>query len=829
MDDSSPPSRASRRTFTVPVRGIAEFVWRQGDLQGETDFVSPSRARKGIRGHQKIQRSRPAGYEKEVPVEAEHITDHFALRIRGRIDGVVRQPDRVWMEEIKTLSRPLRDGPSPLHWVQLKLYAALFLQTETCTVVDLQLTYLNLADDDICEYRQSFMPEELHRFYLDTISRYERWLSAQCSWEDLRDESIARLGFPHGQYRRGQRTLAVTVYRALRAGKGLFAEAPTGLGKTIAMLLPAVKALGEGRYEKIFYLTAKTVGRAAAEENLAVLRQTGLRLRSITLTSREKICVRDEPVCDPRICPRAKGYYDRLPDALRDALAEEILDRQKLTVLAENQQVCPFELSLDAALWVDVVIGDYNHAFDPRASLKRFFGEEARAYVLLVDEAHNLLERAREMFSADLDRAEWRGLRRALSSEAPSIARALESAGRAWTRWRASLQPSEATAESASQTIPVPRGGLLPEMTGAASAARTQTRLGGVIVARQLPEIILKAVRRFLGEAEEWLVQDKPAEFRLLLIESYFRALNFLRIADRFDERYLVLAERSKGIDRLRLLCLDPAIDLRDGIPEGSSGVFFSGTLTPLEFFRAALGGKEHDTLLRLDSPFPPEHLQVLLQDRIGTSWRERTGTFDRVTEAIAAFVEGHRGNYLVFFPSYDYLEEILARFRGCAPGVTLQHQRPNMTEDERRDYVSAFSKDRSETLVGFAILGGLFGESIDLIGERLTGAVIVGVGLPQVCLERDLIRHHFQEKGGAGFDYAYRFPGMNRVLQAAGRIIRSESDRGCLLLIDTRFAEAAYSRLLPRSWHPQKVRSALQIGQAVQRFWGQESESCRE
>jgi Rad3-related DNA helicase len=741
------------------------------------------------------------------------------VRLRGRIDGVLEQPERLLLEEIKTVTRPLREDPPASHWAQLKLYAALFKPARSFPQIELQLTYLELDRRDTREYRQCVTPSEAGDFLNATLQYYGSWLEDQSRWTELRDASIARLAFPHSQYRPGQRALAVAAYRAVRRRQRLFVEAPTGLGKTVAVLFPVIKALGERLFEKIFFLTAKTLGRAAAEQNLAVLRQAGLRLRSLTLTARETLCALQPQPCDPRACPRAIGFYDRYREALRSALCEDILDGPRFSRLADQHQVCPFELSLAAAEWMDIIVGDYNHVFDPRVSLKRLLSEEAGPCIILVDEAHNLLERGREMYSADLDRREWARLKKVLPRGLPVI-RDLEALGRAWSRWRNSLAPESAPAQADLELPWLQSSPPAADRTGPYPEPNRDPKGPPTIVARRLPGPVLERLHRFLRSAEECLLFEPPADSRRLLLDIYFQALDFARVSDRFDERYVLLAENLKGAARLRLRCLDPARDLRQSLPHDSAAVFFSGTLTPLVFFRQALGGEPQDPVLQLDSPFPAEHLQVLVQDRIPTRWRERTATYDRVTEAILAFVEGHHGNYLVFFPSYDYLNEILLRFEPQARSMTVQRQRPGMDEPERRGFVAAFSQERAGSLVGFAVLGGFFGESIDLVGEHLTGAVIVSVGLPQVGLDRELIGHYFKSIGLSGFDYAYRFPGMNRVLQAAGRIIRSETDRGCLLLIDPRFAEPAYRQLLPRWWQVRRVGSGSEIREAVRQFW---------
>jgi DNA excision repair protein ERCC-2 len=829
---------AGKRVIQVSVRDLVEFVWRTGDLGADIDFLPPSRALEGIRGHQRIQRCRPADYVKEVPVEYRVETDTYLLRLRGRIDGVLREPDRVTLEEIKTIQRPLKAGPDPLHWAQLKVYAALWLQSENASGANLRLTYLELETGVVREYVEFVTGPDLHDFFTATITVYQEWLADQSQWCQVRDQSIRDLRFPFAHYRPGQREMAVGVYRTLSRGGRLFLEAPTGIGKTISVLFPALKVLGEGHCEKIFYLTAKTLGRTAVAKALVDLRQVGARLRALTLTAREKICAHHNPVCDPHQCPLALGYYDRVKPAIRAALQAEILDRSAVEAIARLHQVCPFELSLDTAVWVDLIIGDYNYVFDPRASLKRFFGNDAGIYAILVDEAHNLLERAREMFSAGLNKADLLALKRDIQNDLPACAKALNRMNRAWLKWRrgeartgddetstrSTRVSRDGKASASGETQPglfdAPDSGHPPLPLMSSEPGAVSGRDNSTHVARALPQELLDSARLFLREAEAWLGGQHAAAFRETLIEFYFQVVGFLRIAERFDERFVLIGESLASGDRLRLFCLDPARMIQESIPCGCGSVFFSGTLTPVEFFRQALGGETTDPVLRLSSPFPADNLAVLVHDRISTTYQQRVLTFDLISQAITAFISPRRGNYLVFFPSYQYLDQVLDRFRAHQNAHELLVQSPGMAEEQRESFLAQFSLDRSETLVGFAVMGGLFGESIDLVGERLAGAMIVGVGLPQICLERDLIRDYFDRTSRAGFDFAYRFPGMNRVLQAAGRVIRTETDRGCLLLIDTRFSQAAYRRLLPPGWTVQRVRSAEEIERFLRRFW---------
>ncbi len=802
---------AAKPVHTVQVRELVEFVLRRGDLGGERQFVGSDRALAGIRGHQKIQRSRPAGYQTEIAVEHSVDAGEFILRIRGRIDGLLVSSEEVLIEEIKTVQGVWDQRPDPPHWAQARFYGFIHAHEHGLKGIALQLTYLELETGKVTEFRQTFTFAELSEFFSTTTAVYTDWLREHHQWCRVRDESIRALAFPFAEYRPGQRELAVAAYRVLANGGRRFLAAPTGIGKTISVLFPAVKALGEGKLERIFYLTARTVGRAIAEKALADLRQGGLRLRSVTLTAKEKVCVRAGQPCDPLTCPLALDYYDRIKPAIREALGREEITRPVLETVAQQHQVCPFELSLDVSLWADAIICDYNYVFDPQVYLRRFFADEPGEFGFLVDEAHNLVDRARDMFSADLEGREIQAVRRAIKQAVPRCARALTKLHSAMRKLGDASAQSDELLEASDPSVEL---NLFPAQAPVVRDVRS-----GVSTSRELPEMLLPLLDAALAEAETWLTHNQPASFREDLLALYFRLRSFRRTAGLYDGRYVTLIEDGSAV-KVRLHCLDPSHLLREALDRGKAAVFFSATLTPMDYYRTLLGGTPDDPVLQLASPFPPDNLAVLIHDRIQTHFKGRAESLGDVVAAIGTLVQGRRGNYLVYFPSYQYLNAALQEFQVCHPAVPVLVQRPGMSESERDAFLAAFSVEHGETLVGFAVLGGVFGEGIDLVGERLIGAVIVGVGLPQLCVERDLIRDYFQRQNTAGFDYAYTFPGMNRVLQAVGRVIRSEADHGVVLLIDARFNEPRYRRLFPTWWRFIRVRHVSALGQAVGDFW---------
>lgn len=806
----------AKPVYTVPVRELVAFVLKRGDLGGERDFMGRDRALAGTRGHQRLQRSRPSGYQKEVLLHHDIETDEFILRIRGRIDGLLIGPESVLLEEIKTVRGAWDRQADPLHWAQAKCYGFFYAQRNGLDVLTLQLTYLELETGNVTELREQHSLAELSAFFEEISAIYLDWVREEHRWRLLRDETIRALEFPF-PYRQGQRELAVAAYRTLANGGRLFLEAPTGIGKTISVLFPAVKTMGEGKLERIFYLTARTVGRTIAQKAFADMRKAGLRIRTVTLTAKEKVCVRDGEPCDIATCPLARGYYDRRKPAIRVALQREEITRDVLNEIAEKHQVCPFELSLDVSSWADAVICDYNYVFDPKVYLRRHFDEEGGDYAFLVDEAHNLVDRAREMFSAEITSGEIQAVRRAIQSALPACAKKL-------AQFISAIEQLSGHIASASEShIDFAASGEFDfsaaDTTQKSAQPSVKSRESNIVTRREFPAELLPALDDALEKVEVWLTKNEPAVFRNDLLILFFRLNSFRRTAELYDERFVTIIESAREL-RVRLFCVDPSFLLRQALARGKSAIFFSATLAPMDYYRALLGGDASDPALQLKSPFPPEHLAVLVHGRIKTHFKARGESLKEVVEATAALVQGRRGNYLVYFPSYQYLAMAHEQFRAAHPKVATLAQSPGMNEAEREAFLAAFSVEHGETLAGFAVLGGIFGEGIDLAGDRLIGAVIVGVGLPQLCVERDLIRDYFQGQGGSGFDYAYTFPGMNRVLQAIGRVIRSENDRGVVLLIDARFTEARYRRLFPTWWRWLRVADIRTIQNMIKQFW---------
>lgn len=748
---------------------MVEFVHRSGNLVGEGGFRASNRAIEGTRLHRRIQRQRGSDYEAEVSVGFLHADEDISFTLVGRIDGVRRSSTPPLVEEIKTVDRFWSGTADPLHLAQLRIYAAILARQNAWPRVELHLTHVDLesARETILASEES--AESLEAFFQETLRAWIDWLSAQARWQRLRDASVADLPFPFTGYRAGQRELARRVYRAIRERGPLFLEAPTGLGKTMATLYPAVKTLpllGDGR---VFFLTAKTPARHAAAEALGALKLSGARLRSLTLTAKQKICFAPTPGgCDPRACPYALGYHDRVRPAVEQLLARESIDRAAIEETARAHRVCPFELSLDASMWSDVVIGDFNHLFDPSARLQRHFSEGGSRHVALIDEAHNLVDRSRDMHSSTL-----------APDQLVIAPGAIRAKGGAAAR--------RALAEATQQLRNAPE-----------SPSSTPGHHDGRTAHPDLPAALVAACRTAAGTLEKVLVTLKPGMPLTGWIEPWFALQDWLRAADAFDDTCRLLRSPS---GETTIFCADPSARLRRDVEGLRSAVFFSATLSPPDYFTDLLGAGPEAEYAAFDSPFDPARMRLRIVPR-DLTFKARSGSLPAVAADVLAHFESAPGNHLVFCPSAGYLADFQAELQKLAPALAIHAQRPSMSDSERADFLVKFQP--GSRLLALAVIGGIFSEGVDLPGERLNAVTIVGTGLPRLSLERDILRSHFESTRGSGFDYAYRIPGMQRVQQAVGRLIRAEQDHGSALLIDRRFLEPSQNRLFPAWWHPE-------------------------
>lgn len=772
------------RKIKVSVRNLIELVLRSGDI--DNSFMSVSRALEGTRAHQKLQKSYGAEYSPELVLKHTFIYDDYTLELEGRVDGIIKLAHETIIDEIKSTTKDLediREDYNQLHWAQAKCYAYIYALQEELEEISVQISYFHIETEETKIFKKDFLFKDLEAFFIDLIDRYIKWADLIFEWEELRDRTIVDLDFPFEAYRKGQREFAVAVYQTIKEGKNLFAQAPTGIGKTMSTLFPSIKSMGEGFASKIFYLTAKTITREVPIRSMELLMDKGLRAKSLVITAKEKICLNHEVKCNPRDCKYAKGHYDRVNDAIMEIFKnEDMITRERVIEYARVHQVCPFEFSLDLSLWADVIICDYNYVFDPQVYLKRFFDELKRDYVLLVDEAHNLVDRSREMFSAQISKGDFLELREIFKDKYPKVYKAMGKCNGILNNIRREFPDNHYQKEEFSD--------------------------------------LYFPIKSLISSMESWLIQEKEDEDYERVLDFYFNLLSFLKIWDLYDEHYVSFIEFKEGDMYIRLYCVDASYLLNQALGRGRAAIFFSATLTPLKYHMDLLGGNEDDYYIRLSSPFPRENLCLLIRDNISTRYRDRDRSYLEIIQSIEALINSKKGNYLIFFPSYAYMEKIYELFKEKNSHCNTIIQEANMTETEREDFLHSFSYQ--DDLVAFAVMGGIFSEGIDLVGEQLIGAVIVGVGLPQICFERDIIRDYFKEVRNQGFQYAYMYPGMNKILQAAGRVIRSEWDKGAILLIDDRFTTESYRRLFPREWnHYRLVKNREELERELSKFWG--------
>ena len=823
----------------LSVRELVEFLLRTGSI--DSRFTGFDRANEGARIHRKLQKAAGEGYQAEVFLSETRMVDGISFTIEGRADGIfVDEGGVTVIDEIKTTAIPaeeIQEDGNPCHWAQGMVYGAIYAKQQSLPRLDVRLTYYQIDTDEIVRFTRHFTQEELDTFLEGLLHQYAPWAQRQLDWATRRAASLGALQFPFEAYRPGQRALAGEIYRACKGKTRLFCQAPTGIGKTMSALFPALKAMGEGNGEKLFYLTARNTTQAAAEDAIARLRNSapGLVLRSVTLTAKEKACLckdaEGRPACLPELCPYAKGYYDRLKDALTFLLDAESgsFDRAVLAEAGRRFSVCPFELGLDLSEWCDVVIGDYNYLFDPVVKLRRFF-DASGDWLFLIDEAHNLPDRARAMYSASFSKTSLTEAKRALGPGKSALKTALRKADKAFLEARRAvvkLAPRRSALPTESSPIEAEQTSLLgaPEMETAFALPEPVFAEDGTLFLQELPAGLLKPLQSLTAPLQDWLEQNPEAEAHAVLLDLYFKVQDILRASERYDEHFAAqLTAYGSALD-LHILCLDPAPFVDDSLSGGRTAALFSATLTPPGYYRSVLGCPDARAVA-LESPFPPQHLGLYCLPSISTRYRNREASIRPISDALAALAQSKVGNYLAFFPSYAYLRQVYEDFTARYPDIPTLMQESGLDDAARAAFLARFAPNPEKTLLGFGVLGGIFGEGVDLVGDRLIGCAIVGVGLPQVNPRQEMLRRYYDanpDPSSTGFDYAYRYPGMNKVLQAAGRVIRTSADKGVVLLLDDRFARSEYTRLFPRHWgHLQYLQSTPALSKALDAFWKQ-------
>lgn len=771
----------------ISVRNLVEFILQSGDLDNRRNTMDKEAMQKGSRLHRKIQKQMGSQYRPEVSLKRETEYEDVILVVEGRADGIQTEGDGVLIDEIKGIygDPQLLEAPIPVHRAQALCYARIYGEMEQLDKIVVQMTYANLDTEQIRRFREELSMEYLVNWYQELTDAYHKWISYQLRWKKERNRSMEGLEFPF-PYREGQRKMVSSVYHSIVSEKQIFIQAPTGVGKTMSTIFPAVRAVGEGKGETIFYLTAKTITRTVAQEAFSILRERGLRFKTITITAKDKMCFLEKAECNPEACPYAKGHFDRVNEAVYQLwTTKENFDRDCILEQAEKWKVCPFEMCLDLSVWMDGVICDYNYAFDPNVHLKRFFGEESRGkYIFLIDEAHNLAERGREMYSASICKEEVLEVKKLVKPFWPKLARALEKVNK-----------------------------LLLELKKECDKYQIQENQG------VMPLYLMQV----MGEMEQMLEEPPREGIADEILDFYFSVRDFLNISELVDENYAIYTEQGEdGRFRLKLFCVNPAENLKAYLEKGISAVFFSATLLPLTYYRKLLSCREDDYGIYVPSPFDQEKRCILTGVDVSSRYTRRNyEEYRKLAAYIARMAWQKKGNYMVFFPSYKLMEEVRQVYEEefSVDWVHCISQTASMDERAREEFLEEF-QEREKTLIGFCVMGGVFSEGIDLMGKRLIGVAIVGTGIPQISHEREILKEFYDKKGENGFDYAYRFPGMNKVLQAAGRVIRTQEDVGCILLLDERFSEGEYQRLFPLEWEDRKRCTLHNVEGFLKTFW---------
>ena len=748
------------------VRGIVEYVLKSGSLDDR--FMSMGRAMEGTIAHGKLQKDNEniyEDYQKEVKLQWRFIRDNVELTIEGRTDGIIKESNNVIIEEIKSTYKSLiyiEEDYNELHWSQGKFYGYIYCKENNLNRIRIRLSYYDLNTDEVKSFEKEFIFTELEAFALELVEKYMKVALLKITFIEERNKSIEEIEFPFPSYRKGQRELAVTCYNTIRNNGVLFAQAPTGIGKTISTIFPAIKGLANNMGERIIYLTSKTITRVVAEEAYDMLIKNGLKMKIVSITAKEKSCLNDEVKCNGDDCKFAKDYFSKIDNVIEDIVRHEnIISRDVIRKYSEKYQVCPFELSLDLTEWCHGIICDYNYAFDNRVRLKRIFEEDNKSNVILVDECHNLIDRARSMYSGEIFKSDVMKINKILKGKVPALYKASNLINKEIIEIRRELEES--------------------------NLRITYNNI-------QYKELI-KAMKLFIKEADEYLVKGKGTEGYEEVMDFYFKCRSFVSINELYSDKYTTIIEKLKNDLKVKIFCIDPSDNIKEIISSSYATILFSATLWPMKYYIDLLGGDEKSYRLRLDSPFKKENLRTFISP-LNMKYTMREDNIPKLCELIYKFKEKNPGNYIVFLPSFEYLKKVAEIYLKIYSDEDILLQKENINEVEKEEFLENF-RENSKVLA-FAVVGGMFSEGVDLPGKRLIGAVIVGVGFPKISIENDIIANYFAERG---FDYAYTYPGINKILQCAGRVIRTENDKGSILLVDSRYLSKKYKDMLPPAW----------------------------
>ena len=771
----------------ISVRNLVEFILRSGDLDNRGGSSDREAMQKGSRLHRKIQGRMGSHYRAEFSLKYKTEYEDVGIQVEGRADGIFTEDGQCWIDEIKGVYADVSqlEKPVEVHRAQAMCYAWIYAQEQKTEKIGVQMTYGNLDTEELKFFREEYTLEELGLWYQNLLDRYHKWIAYQLAWKKERNASMSDLEFPF-EYREGQRKIVSGVYHTISTERQIFVQAPTGVGKAMSTIFPAVRAVGAGLGENIFYLTAKTITRTVAEEAFSILKEHGLKFKVITITAKEKMCFCDKTECNPENCLWARGHLDRVNDAVFELwTTQDSYDRDTLLEYAKKWQVCPFEMCLDLAVWVDTLICDYNYVFDPNVYLKRFFAEGIRGdYIFLVDEAHNLVERSREMYSAEIYKEDFLAVKKIVKRYRPGLEQQFNHCNR-----------------------------ILLEYKRECEKYKVYDNIGNLMF----------YLMKLASELDEFLQRSTEFPERKEVSEFYFGLRNFINMYERVDEHYVIYTEHMEDERfKMKLYCVDPSLNLQECIDRGNSAIFFSATFLPIQYYKNLLSTKKDNYAVYAETAFSEEQSLLLMGSDVSSRYTRRNQSeFERIAQYIQKTGLAKKGNYMVFFPSYKMMQQVYEVFQELDGGnVEAIIQEPGMNEEKREEFLAEFLAEREKTLIAFCVMGGIFGEGIDLKKEQLIGAIIVGTGLPQISNEREILMDYYEKRVGEGFDYAYRYPGMNKVLQAAGRVIRTIDDVGVIELLDERFLQSDYRYLFPKEWEKRLVCTVDSVETYLEKFW---------
>ncbi len=775
------------KEFKIGVGELISFLYASGDLSSET-FQNVSLL-EGTKAHQYLQSKYQSTDDAEVFIQYSFsYSDDILITLSGRIDGLLNRNDEVMIEEIKSTRKNIFSDDFALnleHLSQLKMYAYMMMKNKNLTDILGRVTYIQLSDYQVRHFESYFDVDLLESFFTESIERYLKWLEKLYLHYERKKETIKNLYFPFDTYRRGQREMMTAVYQTMMDDDLLYAIAPTGIGKTMASLFSTLKSLHEDN-QKIFYLTAKTQGKKVALDTMDMLHESGLETKTLELTSKDSICFLEKRECDPEKCPFAKGFFDRLQEAMEDIFDHEtLMTRSVVERYARKHMVCPFEFSLYVSYFVDVIICDYNYVFDPRAHLIRYFDEENYKPLLLIDEAHNMISRSRDMYSSTIIRSDFIKIRRLANQMKPTIRNAVKK-----------VLDHFALYEERLATKPF----LSIEYPG---------------------DELIDVLRHLMKKIENAIKENPKYPKKADVMEGYLSILGFIRIFEYYNDAYVTHIQKLEDGDiTITLQCLDASAFIHDTIKHKAYGtVFFSATLYPIEYYQTLLTESKGETL-KIKSPFDPNRLKLMILNQISTRFQDRSSSISLVSQTIKRVVESKKGNYIAFFPSYHYLNQVLdALPKNISCDYFIQER--DMSQDLRDVTLDRFKTENQRSQLGLFVMGGMFAEGIDYVGDMLHGVIVVGVGLPMLSEQNNELKDYYQQKFDQGFNYAYTYPGMNKVIQAVGRVIRRKEDYGIAVLIDDRFTTQTYQKLYPLEWKkPTIIKDHEHLSKELSQFW---------